>query len=207
MSKSGGQHAKQIQSEVAAANTVPWPEWEKMASKFVTSNFKKPAFEQKRSAMMVAVYSWQPPIRCNWNSVRFTDAPPVLPDGVEQDRKLGNWIIIGDKTVTTYWNDFKNVKSFVGTLPLKVEIEDQRLIKLIKEWRIINVSPCMFPKSNTATSTFLQKSYFCQLIGDLTEAISKKRFTTQRLRASYISWWHQAHSTGRALNIEQVTIL
>lgn len=203
MGKSGGQHAKQVQSDLAAANTVPWKEWETMSSKFITRKWKMAAFEDKRDAMMMAVYTWQPPIRCNWNSVRFTDKAPTLPEGVEQDRAAGNWIVVGDK-VTTHWNDFKNVNSFRGSLPVKVEVEDQRLIKLIKEWKAINVSPCMFPKSNTAASTFLQKSYFCQKIGDLTEAISRRRFTTQRLRASYISWWHTAHATGRALNIEQV---
>jgi len=185
---------KQIQSLKAAENTVAnWNEWRHKAAQFVDAN-KEPSctFEQRRDAMLIACYSLIPPIRNNWATVEVGTKPPSA-----KDRR--NVIVFepGVKgalgKITTYWGDFKNRKSFEGQLPLAIPVTDSTLLARMHEYRKSLKSRWFLPKAGWSSDTHFTEGELGKRLGDLTMKIVKKRFTSTRMRASFITTSHKEH--------------
>lgn len=190
----GNTHEEQGQSKVAAANTSEWGEWKAKSSEFIAKAADDKSKSSQRDAMIIAVYSMIPPIRRNWFEMQVvTEAPP------KDDKR--NSILITDEEVVTYWGNFKNKKSFGKELPLRIPIENPALVAHIRKYAPTLKNQWFFPRSDNPQSKALSKATFGKRIGDLAEKIVGKRFTVNRMRASFITHWHRNNSQNGKMNI------
>jgi len=191
-------HEEQGQSAAAADNTSEWGEWLAKSSAFITSAGADA--KSQRDAMIVAVYSMIPPVRRNWFEMQVVTAEP--PKG---DKR--NSILITDKEVVTYWGNFKNKASFKNELPLRIPIESQALVALIRKYAPTLKNNWFFPSSDRQNAKPMSRDAFGKHIGDLAEKIVGKRFTCNRMRASFITHWHTHNSKDGKANVSAMRVV
>lgn len=191
-------HEEQGQSEVAADNTSEWGEWKTKSAAFIASAGADA--KSQRDAMIVAVYSMIPPVRRNWFEMQVVTAPP------EKGDKF-NSILITDKEVVTYWGNFKNKASFKNELPLRIPIENNELVALIRKYAPTLKNKWFFPSTDRQNAKSMTREAFGKHIGDLAEKIVGKRFTCNRMRASFITHWHTHNSKDGKANVAAMRVV
>jgi hypothetical protein len=189
-------YAQQAASQDRHENTVPWDEWEMVARRFVKTIMTKkdPSAKDKKDALMVALYSFIPPIRLDWKDVEVR----VVKGGKTFESNKGeegkNILYLSatksPKTVPSalmFWGSFKNSNAF--ELPLKQSLPKD-LIKVIKF-----AAPT---DSFTAgqTYTLVVDPHFSSYLSSLAEQITGKHFTNRLMRSSYIKNYHQKNTNG-----------
>ena len=200
--------AEQRQSPEAAANTVRnWDEWELKAADFIDENIKpERTFEQQRDAMLIAVYSLIPPVRNNWANMEVADAPPL-----PSERR--NVIVFeppktpkSKGAIVTYWGDFKNRESFAGELPLKIPITTAKLLEHMRSYKQRLTSKWFLPTTGWGADKHYSENGLGQHLGDLTMEIVNKRFTSTRMRASFITTMHRKNNSKGILDLKKLKI-
>jgi hypothetical protein len=190
-------HEEQKQSPEAKANTVDWSEWVAKATPFINS--AGPSFKEKRDALIVACYTFQPPVRNDWASMKFTDTVPT--------EQTSNFLLVNEKEVVAFWGQFKNRSSFKNELPVRIPIENEALANLFRQWKKQNNknnSAFVFPTSDRINAKAFSNSAFGTHLGNLTDKIVGKRFTTQRMRVSFITNYHKtAVANGEIVNLAE----
>ena len=106
--------------------------------------------------------------------------------------------------ITAFFGHFKNSHSFKNLLPLKVPVEEQKLKAVFKKYLSVLKSDALFPKRNEVGSEPMSAAAFGKLIGDISEELTRKRFTVQRMRVSFITNWHKEHTQGKTVDLKQV---
>jgi hypothetical protein len=183
-------HDLQGQSALAAANTVEWDEWKTKSAAYIAAADN--SFKAQQNAMIVAVYSMIPPVRRNWFNMEVVKTAPA-----KDDRR--NCILIKPNEIVVYWGDFKNWRSFEKD-PLRLPIESAELATLVRKYAATLKTKWFFPRTNTAEANNLTRETFGRRIGDITNGFVGKRFTPNRMRASFITNWHKNNAT-RAVNV------
>lgn len=184
-------HEGQKQSAVAEANTIEWGHWLNKSIDFVKNE------KNRRDAMIVAVYSLIPPIRRNWFNMEIVTEEPA-----KDDKR--NSIIINEKEVITFWGDFKNKASFKTELPLKIPIENVALCGLLRDYKKTLKTKWLFPNSDKKNATHIPRDAFGKLIGDIGEKLVGKRFTVNRMRASFITHFHTVNAKPTVVEMRAV---
>lgn len=180
VSESVTKHESQTQSVAAADETVPWAVWWKS----VKAEMDKPVpatFPLWRDRIILAAYTFIPPIRLNWANIEIVTKEPVK----SQERK--NYLMVKDGKIMTWWGDFKNRASFKDELPLRIPIESEILTKAMLPYLAANKTKWVFPNKH---GNAWKHNAFGEHLGDLAQAVIGKRFTVQRMRAAYITSFH-----------------
>ena len=180
-------HQQQGQSALAEANTVEWNEWKTKAAAYIAAADN--SFKAQQNAMIAAVYSMIPPVRRNWFNMEVVKTAPA-----KGERR--NCLLIKPDGIDVYWGDFKNWRSFESEMPLRLPIENAALVALVRKYAATLQSKWFFPRTNTAEAKNLSRAAFGTRIGNLTNEIVEKRFTPNRMRASFITNWHKNNTTG-----------
>jgi hypothetical protein len=181
----GDKHQEQGQSVVAEKNTAEWGDWETKAKEYISKADK--SFTAQRDAAIVAVYTLIPPVRRNWFNVEVVKEAPT-----KDDKR--NSLHITAEGATMYWGNFKNKASFKNELPLRLPVENAELVALLRKYTATLKNKWLFPSSDRQNAKPFSRDAFGSRLGDLTQKIVGKRFTCNRMRASFITWWHDNNS-------------
>jgi hypothetical protein len=184
-------HASQEASDDTLANTVKWEDWTELARRFVKAlaNKADATKRDKQEALAVAVYSFIPPVRLDWNDIEVRRTKGGKSLTAREGEAGKNILWLAPREATVFWGEFKNSSSF--ELPLKQELPRDLVGMLHK----------VLPEGD---STPLKVPSFSTFLTHLAEQITGKQFSNRLMRSSYIRWWHDTHSKG-ALNINMVT--
>ena len=198
--RASAQHGKQTSSASAKANLMPWPTWEAAANKFIKDNTRpNVSVEKLRNAVILALYTWQPPTRLQNAIVEVVNAVPAK-------RSQGNYIYDDGKSLRFYYGKFKNKKSFGKELPLECPVENPALAALLRRYLKMLKGTALFPKPGDANES-MGAANFGKLIGDLAESLTGKRFTVQKMRVSYITNWHSKNRDPEGLDLDKTKVL
>lgn len=190
-------HVSQIASEERIENTVKWEEWDMVAKRFVRTLMtkKEPTAKDRKDALVVALYSYLPPIRLDWNDVEVRVTQGGKTFEKNQGEKGKNILYLSStksdstipKEATVFWGEFKNASAF--ELPLKQSIPKD-LIKVIK----FAAPTSQFTPGQTYD--LLRIPHFSDYLSSLAEQLTGKHFTNRLMRSSFIRHFHQQHSAG-----------
>lgn len=198
MGKASAKHKAQEVSVSAKDNMVAWKTWVTKASAWIKKHStKKSSFEDKRNALILACYTFIPPTRLQWANVQLADAPQA------KNNKI-NVLVAKPGNIHVYWNKFKNRSAFLPNVPVDHKIVEPKLLALLKPYLAELKSKYLFPKTNSPDSEPLSDAAFGNLIGDIAHSLTGKRFTTQRMRSSFINAWHITHNMGKAPNLTKL---
>ena len=100
-----------------------------------------------------------------------------------------------------FWGDFKNKASFKNELPLRLPMENPALVALFKAYVPKLKNKWFFPASARLNAKHFKRDAFGTRLGDLTQTILGKRFTCNRMRASFITNWHEQHTKDGKVNV------
>ena len=198
--KKGSQerHAQQGMSEQAKSNMIGWDTWLKIAEGFIKANSKPDAtFEQLRNAVIIAMNAWRPPTRLEFADLTIAKEKP-------KRFTYKNVLVDDGKGITLYFGSFKNSHSFSDQLPLAMPVKSKKLVNLLRRYIASLKATAVFPRKNVASAKPMSHSDMGTLIGDITAELAEgRRFTSQRIRISYISNWHRKNKEAAGLNLKK----
>ena len=131
----------------------------------------------------------------NWCDVEIvTVAPP------KNDKR--NCILIDPKKgIKTYWGHFKNAHSFAGELPLCIPVASAPFEALIRKWvPHLKGGKWLLPRREGGEP--YDAPAFGGKLAEITLGIVNKRFTCQRMRISFIQYYHQQHEKPTVKQLE-----
>jgi hypothetical protein len=164
---------------------VPWSDWEQLSRRFVKAlaNKEDATTRDNQEAMVVALYSFIPPVRLDWNDieVRYTKGGKALAPLKGEVGK--NIMYLAPKTAVVFWGEFKNAASFGTELPLRQELPSS-LVRILHK---------VLPKSEEPVSP-LKLPNFSNYLTGLAEQITGKPFSNRLMRSSYIRHYHEQNS-------------
>jgi hypothetical protein len=181
-------HQSQELSAASKGKIVPWAEWVTKAKAFVKKSCTaKASFDQWKKGMLVACYTYIPPVRLAWRDVKVVSVKPA-----KGSRENG--LLVTPTGMTSYWGDFKNDKSFSKELPVEHPIQSKEFVALMRKYLAMLKSPYLFPKKNEPDSGPVVEGTFGKWLADTNESITGKRFSSTPLRISFLTAWHDKNS-------------
>jgi hypothetical protein len=190
MRASYDQHMAQVASVTRHENTVDWDVWVAGARRFVRAMLSKEGATRAElmEALAVAVYSYIPPIRLDWNDViiRMCNGSKAAFNGVKGEAGK-NILYLSPTWAVVFWGEFKNVAAFGDEVPLRQELPSE-LHRILRK-----VYPEDKLQANDYEWTPFKKSNFGTYLAALAKIITGKNFTNRLMRSSYIGWYHKNH--------------
>jgi hypothetical protein len=190
MRASYDQHMSQVASVTRHENTVDWDVWTAGARRFVRAMVTKEGATKAEllEALAVAVYTFIPPIRLDWNDIeiRMVVGTQKAYKGIKGE-KGKNILYLSPSWAVVFWGEFKNAGAFGEEVPLRQELPNE-LHRVLRQ---------VYPKDKLETEDYIwtpfKKSNFGTWLAGLAKIITGKNFTNRLMRSSFIAWHHKNH--------------